>query len=141
GMVVQLLCLRRLLAEGIRPDLVLVEAHPWFLYRGYNTHVNKHYLAVQRVREEDLEVLGRYDPEADEVRKEGRRHAWLPWYPDVPASRRRRRGRPHARDEPHAGGVLPGRAGTHRQSVFRPRQAAGRPGHRRAVLAPRRGAV
>src|SRR5262245_57272552 len=66
GVVVQLLCLRRLLAEGVRPDLVLVEAHPWFLYRGYNTHVNKHYLAVQRVREEDFEVLGRYDPEADE---------------------------------------------------------------------------
>jgi hypothetical protein len=82
GVVVQLVMLRRLLAEGIRPDLVLVEAHPWFLYRGYNTHVNKHYLALQRVREEDLEVLGRYDPEADEVRKEGRRHAWLPWYRD-----------------------------------------------------------
>src|SRR5262249_14198945 len=36
GVVVQLVMLRRLLAAGVRPDLVLVEAHPWFLFPRYN---------------------------------------------------------------------------------------------------------
>src|ERR1700694_1744320 len=33
GVIVELICLRRLLDDGIRPDLVVLETHPQYLFR------------------------------------------------------------------------------------------------------------
>jgi hypothetical protein len=80
GPIVQLLCLRRLIADGIRPDLVLLEAHPWFLYPGYNHVAGKHYLSESRLQLQDLAVLRRYDPEWSDLLPAWLRQQWLPWY-------------------------------------------------------------
>jgi hypothetical protein len=80
GVVVQLVVLRRLLAEGVRPDLVLVEAHPWFLFPSYNHVASEHYLLPSHVRFGDLGVLRRYDPKWHRLLTEWKRLQWLPWY-------------------------------------------------------------
>jgi hypothetical protein len=78
--VVQLLCLRRLLDDGFRPDLVLLEAHPWFLFRHYNTRGGEHYLPVSRFQFRDIPTLSRYDAKPDELIVEWVAAQWLPWY-------------------------------------------------------------
>jgi hypothetical protein len=80
GVVVQLLCLRRLLSEGIRPDCVLLEAHPWFLLRRYNQHADVHYFPVQRLCQEDLAVIARFDPRAGELLGDWEGRRWQPWF-------------------------------------------------------------
>jgi hypothetical protein len=79
GNVVQLLCLRRLLDEGIRPDLVLVEASPHFLYRKHNTYQQGEFFPHLRLEAGDFAVLNRY---ADQPRRLWRRwckaQTW-PW--------------------------------------------------------------
>lgn len=80
GPVVQLLCLRRLLAAGVRPDLVLVEIHPWFLFYSYNHVAGKHYLPETRFQFRDLTVVRRYDPLWSELRRKWAAIQWLPWY-------------------------------------------------------------
>jgi hypothetical protein len=78
GNVVQLLCLRRLLAEGIRPDLVLVEASPYFLFLKSNRAQKGELFPDLRLLPGDFAVLARYDERGD------RRQGWLshqlvPW--------------------------------------------------------------
>ena len=80
GSVVHLLCLRRLLADGIRPDLVLLETEPRFIIQHYNIVASEHYLQTPRLQFRDLAVVNRYDPKAHELRVEWQSLAWLPWY-------------------------------------------------------------
>jgi hypothetical protein len=65
GPVNELVCLRRLLAEGIRPDRVLLEIHPLLLHeeRGFG---ELDVLDVNRLAWPDLSVFARYvyDPDA-----------------------------------------------------------------------------
>lgn len=65
GPVNELVCLRRLLAEGIRPDRILVEIHPLLLHeeRGFG---ELDVLDVNRLAWSDLSVFARYvyDPDA-----------------------------------------------------------------------------
>ena len=80
GPVGHLLYLRRLLAEGIRPDLILLEAEPRFMIRKYNTVASEHYLQTLYVHFKDLSVLDRYDPAASELRADWAELVCLPWY-------------------------------------------------------------
>ncbi len=80
GSVVHLMCLRRLLADGIRPDLVLLETEPRFLIRHYNTVASEHYLQTPRIQFQDIPVINRYDDKAHDLRLEWRKLLWLPWY-------------------------------------------------------------
>ncbi|MDB5306302.1 MAG: hypothetical protein JWO38_504 [Gemmataceae bacterium] len=81
GVVVELVCLKRLLAEGVRPDLVLIETHPWFLFEGYNHVADKiHFLPISRVQPRDLPVLVRYDEKAGRLLGAWAEHHAVPWY-------------------------------------------------------------
>ena len=80
GPIVHLLCLRRLLADGVHPDLVLLETEPRFMSRIYSVVYSEHYLLTPRVQFQDFAVLNRYDPKARELRAEWLSRAWLPWY-------------------------------------------------------------
>jgi hypothetical protein len=80
GVIVELLCLRRLLDDGIRPDLLVLETHPQYLFRAYNTVPGKHYLQVPRFQFRDAAVLNRYDPEWRDLRHEWRAMQWFPWF-------------------------------------------------------------
>ena len=80
GVFIELVCLRRLLATGIRPDLVIVETHPQFLFRAFNTVPGEHYWQVWRYQRQDLELLRRYDPKYPEFRPEWKQFQEFPWY-------------------------------------------------------------
>ncbi len=71
GPIVHLLCLRRLLADGVRPDLVLLETEPRFMSRIYSVVYSEHYLQTPRVQYQDFPVLKRYDPKVRELRPSG----------------------------------------------------------------------
>ena len=78
GPVTELLTLRRLLADGLRPDLVLVEIHPCLLAGNAPWEVRR--LMVGQVGRGELSLLARYGAPPREVRR-----AWwfaeaLPWY-------------------------------------------------------------
>jgi hypothetical protein len=78
--LVQLLCLNRLLAEGIRPDWVLVEASPYFLFMHTNRAQDNEYLPMPRVQRRDVAVLSRYHGNAHQFRKAWREVQCLPWH-------------------------------------------------------------
>jgi hypothetical protein len=80
GVIVELICLRRLLDDGIRPDLLVLETHPQYLFRAYNTVPGEHYLEAWRFRFEDVPVLKSYDPKWSELRHEWRGRQWVPWF-------------------------------------------------------------
>jgi hypothetical protein len=80
GVIVELMCLRRILDDGIRPDLIVLETHPQFLFREFNTVPGKHYLQPGRFQVRDAEVLSRYDPEWRELRHEWRATQWFAWF-------------------------------------------------------------
>jgi hypothetical protein len=78
--VVTLLCLRRLLAEGIRPDLILVETCPLQLYlEGVRTQLNASIQTV-RLQHQDLAILNRYYAKPHEMRRDWRKFQSLPWF-------------------------------------------------------------
>ncbi len=80
GLVVQLVCLRRLLAEGVRPDCVLVEASPYFLFMQPNKVQDNEFLPHRRIQQQDLAVLARYHPDAKGLQKKWRTLQFWPWY-------------------------------------------------------------
>ena len=80
GTIAHLMMLRRVLADGVRPDLVLLETEPQFMLRGKNTVASEHYLQTQRLQFHDLAVIKRYDPKARRLWAEWFGQAWLPWY-------------------------------------------------------------
>lgn len=70
GPVVELICLRRLLAAGIRPSLLLIESHPHFLFSEI-TQAKDRIISTTRLQLSDLAVIDRYDRHASD-----RRHKW-----------------------------------------------------------------
>lgn len=73
GPVLELLCLRRLLADGVHPDLVLAEVFPLMLTSDEESKV----VYRERLRWDDLAALRPYDPVA------ARRPPWL-WMQCLP---------------------------------------------------------
>jgi hypothetical protein len=80
GLVVELLCLRRLLAEGIRPDCVLVEAWGMHLHLDGQSAAANGCLSEVRVQWRDLPVLGRYYAQPHKLRTVWRSLQWMPWF-------------------------------------------------------------
>jgi hypothetical protein len=79
--LVEAVYLRRLLAEGIRPDLVLVETYPpFFLAIPQNDPRQVQGLDTHRLMRQDLELVTRFLGNGDEVRKEWREAQCVPWY-------------------------------------------------------------
>jgi hypothetical protein len=77
--VAQLLALRRLLAAGVRPDLVLIETQCRSFCTGANLFGTETYYPVLRLQARDLPVLYRYDPDADAVVDRWVGLQWCPW--------------------------------------------------------------
>lgn len=80
GAVVHLLALRRILDDGVRPDLVLVEVSPRFLYPQYNEVYDGDLLPPARVGPADLPHLARYLPDPAGYRARWREKQYLPWW-------------------------------------------------------------
>jgi hypothetical protein len=80
GPLTSLVCLRRLLAEGVRPDWVIVEPCPLMLWLE-GCRVQSHQtLTLDRVQWRDLPVLSRYYPDAHKFRVAWRAAQCLPWF-------------------------------------------------------------
>lgn len=80
GVVVHLLALRRVLDDGVRPDLVLIEISPRFMYKEYNAVYDGDLLPPARVQRGDLRQLARYLPDAHGFRGRWRAKQYLPWW-------------------------------------------------------------
>ncbi|MBA4016140.1 MAG: hypothetical protein C0483_03020 [Pirellula sp.] len=81
GVMVELACLKRLLNAGIRPDLVLIETHPWFLFEGYNhVHDKHHFFPVNRTQLQDFSVFMRYDANPTQLVFDWAWNHVIPWY-------------------------------------------------------------
>jgi hypothetical protein len=79
GVIVQLLCLNRLLAEGNRPDWVLVEASSYMLFDDMGRTVDNEYLSLPRVQHQDISVLARFHQNPHQLRTQWRRLQCQPW--------------------------------------------------------------
>ena len=79
GVVVQYICLQRLLADGQRPDWVLIEACPHLLFDGTNQNDNAQFIAVSRVKRPDLALLARYTANPHQMRVQWRAVQFSPW--------------------------------------------------------------
>jgi len=79
--VVQLIYLHRLLAEGIRPDWVLVEVHPQFFLDSEKVDPRRiEHLSSIRVQWQDLSLFARYHPNPHQLRQDWRSAQCWPWY-------------------------------------------------------------
>ena len=77
---VQLTCLKRLLADGIRPDCVLIEAYPRFYLAG-SEKVEAQGFGVERFQRSDINAMVRYhDDNAHKLRAAWRDIQLVPWY-------------------------------------------------------------
>jgi hypothetical protein len=74
----QLICLRRLLAEKIRPDWVLVEIFPRFFFLG-STYCEET-MNAGRLQHRDLSLVDRYYRDPNHVRREWCEQQCAPWY-------------------------------------------------------------
>jgi hypothetical protein len=135
GPLVELVVLRRLLAEGVRPDLLLVEVLPP-LFNRRAAACDLAQLPAERLWGRELSLITRYGAPRRELRRSWLVACVLPWYAHrrfVPAKRRPGRpgldaGKHHVPQLVSAGG-----SGTDRglsRRGFRPerRPAVGRPG-------------
>jgi hypothetical protein len=73
----QLMCLKRLLAEDIRPDWGMVEIYPRHFLLSPDA---KEPFVTRRLNREDIPLVSEYFPGAHEVRKEWREAQLLPWF-------------------------------------------------------------
>lgn len=78
GPVMELFCLRRLLEDGIRPDLVLVEVWPPFLHQeGPLREVDR--IEVDRLSRGDLELMARYSTRPTDLYRHWIEAQLTPW--------------------------------------------------------------
>jgi hypothetical protein len=81
GPLWELLCLRRMLADGIRPDWVLVEVWPPLVCAEVGEHeAEADRTDLQRLRWRDLEVVGRYHPQPRALYRDWAQAQLAPWY-------------------------------------------------------------
>jgi hypothetical protein len=67
--VMELVCLRRLLADGMRPDCVLIELYPLFFNQaGLGDHDHIKELDRRRFQTRDWPLLARYHPQFQDIR-------------------------------------------------------------------------
>ena len=78
GPLTELMTLRRLLADGIRPDLLLVEIHPCLLAGDVPGEVRR--LTAGRVYRRELSFLARYGAPRRELRRDWWLSEFVPWY-------------------------------------------------------------
>jgi hypothetical protein len=79
GPVTELVMLERLLAQGLRPDFVLIEALPSAL-AGQTPCLDVHRLTVDRLFLNDLDVVGQYPEAPSELRTRWWEDWPVPWY-------------------------------------------------------------
>jgi hypothetical protein len=78
GPLLELLCLRRLVADGLRPDWVLLECWPPFLQQeGARAEIYK--IPVARLGYRDLKVLAPYYPQPQDLYREWGLARMAPW--------------------------------------------------------------
>ncbi len=80
GIIVDLMILNRVLNSGIRPNLVILETHPQYLFTAYNTVPGEHFLQVWRIQKQDLEIMKKYDLHYHTFHKEWKEFQRFPWY-------------------------------------------------------------
>jgi hypothetical protein len=78
GPVMELMCLHRLLADGVRPDRLLVEIWPPYLYEEFDKHELAR-LDVNRLNRADVELLAPYSPDPADLRRGWRDARLAPW--------------------------------------------------------------
>jgi hypothetical protein len=78
GPVMELFCLHRLLADGVRPDSLLVEFWPPFLYEEGGQFEERR-IDVNRLGRGDVRLLRRYSDDADRLAGRWRQARLLPW--------------------------------------------------------------
>jgi hypothetical protein len=78
GPLTELMTLRRLLADGVRPDLLLVEIHPCLLAGDVPGEVKR--LTAGRVYRRELSFLARYGAPRRELRRDWWLSELVPWY-------------------------------------------------------------
>ncbi len=79
GPVLQLLCLRRLLAGGVRPDLLLIEVLPPTLNQPGKHPLEEVWLQGGRMRLSELRRLGRYHTDPMRLMRRWCRARLIPW--------------------------------------------------------------
>jgi hypothetical protein len=82
GPVLELVCLKRLLQDGIRPDCVMVEVWPLLLSRHYYDHVAVLMLdrGIDRYRWRDLSIVSQFHPDPKRWRRQWSGLQRLPWF-------------------------------------------------------------
>lgn len=78
--LVQLLCVRRVLEDGIRPDMMIVDTYVWDFNTRANAMDGEVFFPNVRLQEQDLDVLRRYDPKAHQRIQEWRQLHFTPWF-------------------------------------------------------------
>lgn len=79
GPVQELLCLRRLLGHGIRPDALVIEVTPVWLHQEGDWSEEEQ-LPIQRLGWKDLKVLSRYSAEPESLQRRWLLSRLLPCY-------------------------------------------------------------
>ncbi len=81
SIIVQLLCLRRMLDEGIRPDWVLVETYPPFFLSSEDTDPRRiEHFSSLRLEYRDFSLINRYHGNPHRARRKWREVGCCPWY-------------------------------------------------------------
>jgi hypothetical protein len=82
GPIFELMCLRRLLDDGVRPDRLIVEVWPMLLSESYYQEVNVLMLelSLHRYRWRDLRLVRRYHPNPNELSRQWYNRQRLPLF-------------------------------------------------------------
>jgi hypothetical protein len=80
GPVTELVTLKRLLAEGIRPDLLLVEVLPPLLANQFPMPIEGHWLVAERLRLSEVSLLESYGLDGKKLRRSWFASWLVPWY-------------------------------------------------------------
>lgn len=79
GPILELLCLKRLLADGIRPGWVLIEIHPALLHQEANFGEIA-YLNISRLSPSDLRIVDPFFPPEARLYRRWRETCVVPWF-------------------------------------------------------------
>ena len=80
GPVRQLICLNRVLASGIKPDLLMIEVMPLFMQSPGPSPIEVGWLPITRLRHDELELVERYGKSAGPHGGDWWNAFLLPWF-------------------------------------------------------------